>query len=50
MIALRFTVKDTTTRITSTARSGDSTRRITAIVRNRTGRPALLDRTSEIEP
>lgn len=50
MIAQRFTVEDTTTRITSTARSGDSTRRITAIVRNRTGRPALLDRTTEIVP
>ncbi len=50
LIAQRFTVDDTTTRITSTARSGDSTRRITAIVRNRTGRPALLDRTTEIVP
>lgn len=50
MIAQRFTVDDTTTRITSTARSGDSTRRITAILRNRTGRPALLDRTTEIVP
>lgn len=50
IIAQRFTVADTTTRITSTARSGDSTRRITAIVRNRTGRPALLDRTTEIVP
>ena len=50
MIAQRFTVEDTTTRITSTARSADSTRRITAIVRNRTGRPALLDRITEIEP
>lgn len=50
IIAQRFTVADTTTRITSTARSGDSTRRITAIVRNRTGRPALLDRTTEIIP
>lgn len=50
IIAQRFTVNDTTTRITSTARSGDSTRRITAIVRNRTGKPALLDRTTEIVP
>ena len=50
IIAQRFTVDDTTTRITSTARSGDSKRRITAIVRNRTGRPALLDRTTEIIP
>lgn len=49
-IASRFTNEDTTTRITSTARSGDSTRRITAIVRNRTGKPALLDRTTEIIP
>lgn len=50
VIAQRFTVNDTTTRISSTARSGDSTRRITAIVRNRTGKPALLDRTTEIVP
>ncbi len=50
IIAQRFTVQDTTTRITSTARSGDSKRRITVIVRNRTGRPALLDRTTEIIP
>jgi hypothetical protein len=50
IIAQRFTVQDTTTRIISTARSGDSTRRITAIVRNRTGRPILLDRTTEIVP
>lgn len=50
LIASRFTQQDTTTRITSTARSGDAKRRITAIVRNRTGRPALLDRTTEIIP
>lgn len=49
-IAQRFTVNDTTTRITSTARSGDSKRRIIAIVRNRTGKPILLDRTTEIIP
>ena len=49
-ISARFTATDTTTRITSTARSADSTRRITAIVRNRTGRPALLDRRTEIIP
>ncbi|MBG7608212.1 MAG: general secretion pathway protein GspK [Verrucomicrobia bacterium] len=50
LIAARFTTDDTTIRITSTARSGDAKRRITAIVRNRTGRPALLDRTTEIVP
>ena len=49
-IAQRFTTDDTTTRITSIARSGDSKRRITAIVRNRTGKPALLDRSTEIIP
>lgn len=49
-IAQRFTTDDTTTRITSTARSGDAKRRITAVVRNRTGKPALLDRTTEIIP
>jgi general secretion pathway protein K len=50
IIAQRFTVDDTTVRITSTARSSDSKRRITAIVRNRTGKPILLDRTTEIIP
>ncbi|MEP2774529.1 MAG: hypothetical protein ABJQ29_16230 [Luteolibacter sp.] len=50
LIASRFTQEDTTTRITSTARAGDAKRRITAIVRNRTGKPALLDRTTEIIP
>jgi len=49
-IAQRFSIGDTTTRISSTARSGDAKRRITAIVRNRTGRPILLSRTTEIIP
>ena len=49
-IAQRFTTNDTTTRITSTARAGDAKRRITAIVRNRTGKPALLNRKIEIIP
>lgn len=50
LIARRFTVNDTTTRITSDARSGDAKRRITVIVRNRTGKPILLDRITEIIP
>ena len=50
LIAQRFTVDDTTKRITSTARAADSKRRITVIVRNRTGKSVLLDRTSEIIP
>jgi type II secretory pathway component PulK len=49
-IAQRFTINDTTTRITSTARSGESKRRIIAIVKNRTGKPILLSRTIEIIP
>ncbi len=49
-IARRFTINDTTTRIASTGRSGDSKRRVTVIVRNRTGKPALLERTTEIIP
>lgn len=49
-IAQRFTVNDTTTRIISTARSGESTRRIITILRNRTGKPILLSRTIEIVP
>jgi general secretion pathway protein K len=49
-IAQRFTINDTTTRISSTARSGESKRRIIAIVKNRTGKPILLSRTNEIVP
>ncbi len=49
-IAKRFTINDTTTRISSIARTGDAKRRITAIVRNRTGKPILLSRTTEIIP
>jgi general secretion pathway protein K len=49
-IAQRFTINDTTTRINSTGRSGDTKRRIIAIVKNRTGKPILLSRTSEIIP
>ncbi|MES2982546.1 MAG: hypothetical protein V4727_09555 [Verrucomicrobiota bacterium] len=49
-IAQRFTVNDTTTRISSTARSGESKRRIIVIVRNRTGKPILLSRNIEIVP
>lgn len=49
-IAQRFTANDTTTRIISTARSGESTRRIVTILRNRTGKPILLSRSIEIVP
>lgn len=49
-IAARFTVGDTTTRVVSTGYASGAKRRITAILRNRTGQPALLERTEEIIP
>jgi len=49
-LAQRFTVNDTTTRIESTGTAGAAKRRISVIVRNRTGQPALLDRFEEIIP
>ena len=49
-LAKRFTVNDTTTRIESIGYAEGAKRKITAIVRNRTGKPALLERTEEIIP
>lgn len=49
-IAARFTTGDTTTRVVSTGYAGGAKRRISVILRNRTGQPALLERTSEIIP
>jgi len=49
-IAARFTVGDTTTRVVSTGTASGVKRRITAILRNRSGQPALLERTEEIIP
>jgi len=49
-IANRFSVGDTTTRIESLGYAEGSKRKITVIVRNRTGKPALLERTEEIIP
>jgi type II secretory pathway component PulK len=49
-IASRFTVNDATTRIESIGRTEGASRKITVIVRNRTGKPALLERTEEIIP
>ena len=49
-LAQRFAVNDTTTRIESTGTAGAAKRRITVIVRNRSGQPALLDRFEEIIP
>lgn len=49
-IAARFTASEATTRIESTGVAEGATRRITVVLRNRTGRPALLDKTIEILP
>jgi type II secretory pathway component PulK len=49
-IAKRFTANDATTRIESVGYAEGAKRKITVIVRNRTGRPALLERTEEIIP
>jgi hypothetical protein len=50
LLAQRFTVNDATTRIESTGTADNAKRRITAIVRNRSGNPALLERFEEIIP
>lgn len=49
-LAKRFTVNDPTTRIESVGWVGEARRRTTLILRNRTGKPALLQRTEEILP
>ena len=49
-LAQRFTVNDQTTRIESIGHAEGAKRKITVIVRNRTGKPALLERTEEIIP
>ena len=49
-LARRFTVNDTTTRIESIGYAEGAKRKITMILRNRTGKPALLERTEEIIP
>jgi general secretion pathway protein K len=49
-VVRRFTVNDATTRIESTGFAEGAKRKITVIVRNRTGKPALLERTEEIIP
>jgi general secretion pathway protein K len=49
-ITNRFVAKDETTRIESIGSAEGAKRKITVIVRNRTGKPALLERTEEIIP
>lgn len=50
LVEPRLTANDPTTRIESTGWSGDVRRRVTLIVRNRTGRPSILDRREELVP
>lgn len=50
VITARLTVKDTTTRIVSDGSAGNAKRRITLVLRNRTGQPAILERKEEIIP
>lgn len=49
-ISARFTINDTTTRIESIGMSTGVRRKVTLIVRNRTGQPAILERTEEVIP
>jgi type II secretory pathway component PulK len=49
-VVRRFTVNDATTRIESTGFAEGAKRKITVIVRNRAGKPVLLERTEEIIP
>ncbi len=49
-LARRFTVNDLTTRIESIGYAEGAKRKIIVIVRNRTGKPGLLERTEEIIP
>ncbi|MFT4175765.1 MAG: type II secretion system protein GspK [Luteolibacter sp.] len=46
----RFTANEATTRIESTGSTPGAVRRITLILRNRTGQPAILERTEAILP
>jgi general secretion pathway protein K len=49
-IVERFTANDQTTRVESIGYAEGTKRKITVILANRTGRPALLERTEEIIP
>lgn len=46
----RFSANETTTRIESTGITPGAKRKITLIVRNRTGQPAILERSEEVVP
>ncbi len=49
-ITMRFIAQETTSRIESIGSANGARRRVSVILRNRTGRPALLEKTVEILP
>lgn len=50
LVLSRLGTNDPTNRLVSIGRSGDVKRKITLILRNRTGRPAILERREEVVP
>ncbi len=50
VVTPRLAVNDQTTRIESIGTAGDTKRKIILVVRNRTGKPAILEKTEEVMP
>ncbi len=50
VVTPRLAVNDSTTRIESTGTAGSTKRKIVLVVRNRTGKPAILEKTEEVIP
>lgn len=50
VVSPRLAVNDGTTRIESMGHAGGSKRKIVLVLRNRTGRPAILEKTEEVVP
>lgn len=50
VVTPRLAVNDQTTRIESTGIAGDTKRKIILVVRNRTGKPAILEKIEEVVP
>lgn len=50
VVSPRLAVNDGTTRIESMGQAGGSKRKIVLVLRNRTGRPAILEKTEEVVP
>lgn len=50
VVTPRLAVNDQTTRIESIGIAGDTKRKIILVVRNRTGKPAILEKTEVVEP